>query len=284
MRAIADRVDLRIAPTAQLLIDEDAGRHGQPGKVREFCARADAAGEQEQVAADLLAVRTHERVKAFDPVGVEPHDQALRSRMVHHRDSGPAGTAGKNRAAAPVKIARHGNFVVVNHARFASRPRGRERDLHAENSRAEHNDSLSGSHGGEHRVAIRQVTEHGHPAGKLRPSGIGSSRIRRGHHPVPPHSHDAVKGWHVSSGARRQHEPIVGQLLEGARPFRPEGHRPPGAVDRGDACAGDNANARGPSLVRIGHFETVPIGLSHGVLGDQHPVVGVRALRADDGE
>ena len=120
---------------------DDADRGAQARERRELVARAHAAREHEQVAAQLLAVGGDEHVEPAAPVVVGAERDGLGTAVRDDRDARAAQGRTQHLAAAAVEVARHRVRAVVHDADLGAGVRRGERELEAEHARAEHDDA-----------------------------------------------------------------------------------------------------------------------------------------------
>ena len=220
---------------------DDADRGAQARERRELVARADAAREHEEVAAQLLAVGRDEHVEPAAPVVVGAVRHRLGTAVGDDRDARAAQRRAQHLPAAAIEVARHRVRSVVHDADLRAGVRGGERELEPEHARAEHDDAAPAAHGLEHAVGVGEIAQRGDALGQLVVVRHEVARVllERGEvAPVPLH---AVERRHVRAGARREHEAVVAELLARAQP-----HDARSAVDRGRGDAEEHAGARPP--------------------------------------
>ena len=131
--------------------------------------------------------------------------------MVDHGDPGAPGALREHAAAAPVKVAGHRNFSVVDDAGLASGGDRGKRDLHAEHAGAEHDDASSGSRSRKYPFRVVEVAQHGDPARKRGAVTVESGGIRGWHLSIAAHPGDTVERGNVGAGTGGEHEPVVGK-------------------------------------------------------------------------
>ena len=148
-----------------------------------------------------------------------------------------------------------------------------------EHARAEHDDAAPLAHGLEHAVGVGEVAQRGDALGQLVVVRHEVPRVLLERGEVAPVPFHAVERRHVRPRARREHEPVVAELLARAQP-----HDARGAVDRGRGDAEEHAGARLLRGGAVADDHGVEFGVADRVLRHQHAVVRLDVLAGDDGE
>ena len=258
---------------------DDADRGAQARERRQLVARAHAAREHEQVAAQLLAVGRDEHVEPAAAVGVGAERDRLGTTVCDDRDARAAKGRPQHLAAAAIEVARHRVGAVVHDAHLRAGMRGGEGELEPEHARAEHDDAAPLAHGLEHALGVGEVAQRGDARRQLVVvrHEVPSVLLERGEIAAMPL--DAVERRHVRPRPRREHEAVVAELLAGAQP-----HDVRGTVDRGGGDAEEHAGAGLLGRDAVADDHGVELGVADRVLRHEHAVVRLDVLAGDDGE
>ncbi len=279
MRTVADGEDVRVGPRARGVDDQHAGRGGEAGERRELGPRSDAARQHQQVAREHLAVGADESVEPGLTVIVVALHDALGARVVHHLDAHGARRGGEHASAVLIERPVHGGGGVVRDDHLGARFGGGEGELHAEHSRAEHDDALTRRDRRAHVLGIGEVAQCHDAAGERRGSLIQGGGLRRPRGSVPLRPLEAGQRGHVRPRTGGEHESVVGNPDAIV-----QAHHAQVAVDADHRRPERESRARVFGDAAVAHVEPVAIGAADGVLGEQHAVVHVVRFGADDGE
>ena len=254
---------------------DDADRGTQAGERREFVARAHAAREHEQVAAELLAVGGDEHVESPGAVVVGAVGDGLCAAVGDDGDARAPKGGAQHLAATAIEVARHRVGAVVHDAHLGAGVRGGECQLETEHAGPEDDDASPGTNGLEHAFGVGEVAKGGDALRKGVVVCDEGRRVLLERGEVSAVPLDAVERGHVRPRSRREHE---------------RGRRP-----RSRRCRGGPLVRRGRSMsrrpraahVRPASSAVVAVADRHGlqrrvadcVLRDEHPVVAPRQPR-----